>query len=161
MNCGRMGKPYKSIGEAIKDIVAPKLKETGFVGTYPHFRRLRGAVTDLLTFQTNRYGGSFVVELAQWNAETYRDNHLGTETGRDDLTAHTLQPRYRERLKPWWRRLSSDYWFQYDSIWQKMLWSKAARLSFAAHRIVRLLPSIDRAFRGEVFLQFHEVNRRK
>jgi len=49
---------------ALKQIVVPRLREMGFKGSMPHFRRVRGDLLDLLSFQFDRYGGSFCVEVA-------------------------------------------------------------------------------------------------
>jgi len=49
---------------ALKEIVLPTLRNMGFRGSFPHFRRERDEQLDLLTFQFSRWGGSFVVEIA-------------------------------------------------------------------------------------------------
>lgn len=47
---------------ALKNIVVPHLRADHFKGSFPHFRRRQDTHIDLITFQFNRYGGSFVVE---------------------------------------------------------------------------------------------------
>lgn len=47
---------------ALKNIVVPHLRAHHFKGSFPHFRRRQDTHIDLITFQFNRYGGSFVVE---------------------------------------------------------------------------------------------------
>ncbi len=42
----------------------PYLQEQGFEGMYPHFRRNNGACIELVTFQTNKWGGSFRIEVS-------------------------------------------------------------------------------------------------
>lgn len=54
---------------ALKKMVVTYLRENGFKGAFPHFRRHNENHMDLITFQFNRYGGSFVVELAFCPAE--------------------------------------------------------------------------------------------
>ena len=49
---------------ALRRKVIPGLREAGFTGTFPHFRRYNGDSIDLITFQTNKYGGSFLIELS-------------------------------------------------------------------------------------------------
>lgn len=49
---------------SLKRIFVPVLRERGFKGSFPHFRRPRTDRIDLLTFQFNRGGGSFVIEVA-------------------------------------------------------------------------------------------------
>lgn len=48
----------------LKKIVIPELREQGFKGSFPHFRRGNESNLDLITFQFNKRVGSFVVELA-------------------------------------------------------------------------------------------------
>ena len=44
--------------------VVSRLLENGFTGKYPHFRRIDGDCIELITFQTNKWGGSFTVEVS-------------------------------------------------------------------------------------------------
>lgn len=47
----------------LRSRVVPKLRELGFKGTFPHFRRLRANRLDLLTFQFSVYGPTVYVEI--------------------------------------------------------------------------------------------------
>lgn len=49
---------------ALQQIVLPKLRAEGFAGAFPHFRKITAHQIDLLSFQFDRYGGGFVVEVA-------------------------------------------------------------------------------------------------
>jgi len=49
----------------LNEVVVPVLRSKGFSGSFPHFRRILNDRVDLLMFQFNRYGGSFVVEVAR------------------------------------------------------------------------------------------------
>jgi hypothetical protein len=49
---------------AIKETVSPFLRERGFKGYYPHFRREQGDNLNLLTFQFSTSGPKFVAEIA-------------------------------------------------------------------------------------------------
>ena len=40
---------------ALKAIVVTTLRDTGFSGSFPHFRRRRGEQLDLLTFQFSQW----------------------------------------------------------------------------------------------------------
>ncbi|WP_144697743.1 DUF4304 domain-containing protein [Fictibacillus phosphorivorans] len=44
---------------ALKQVVIPILREQGFKGSLPHFRRVNKKNIDLITFQFNRWGGYF------------------------------------------------------------------------------------------------------
>lgn len=50
--------------DALKAVVVPALRLRGFMGTFPHFRRIGECGIDLLTFQFDKWGGGFVVEIA-------------------------------------------------------------------------------------------------
>lgn len=54
---------------ALKEHVVPRLRAMGFKGSLPHFYRERAGAIDVLTFQFNRYGGKFVVEMARLPSE--------------------------------------------------------------------------------------------
>ncbi|MEY8738422.1 DUF4304 domain-containing protein [Bacillales bacterium AN1005] len=54
----------KKMDNALKQVVIPTLREQGFKGSLPHFRRINENNIDLITFQFNKWGGSFIVELA-------------------------------------------------------------------------------------------------
>ena len=46
-----------------KRVVVPILRELGYSGTFPHFRRTRGKRVALLGFQFSSWGGKFCVEV--------------------------------------------------------------------------------------------------
>ena len=54
----------EKIDAALKEHVVPVLRSMGFKGSFPHFRRNTGQQIDLLTFQFDKHGGGFVVEVA-------------------------------------------------------------------------------------------------
>ena len=50
--------------KALNQTVIPALRRDGFTGRYPHFRRRLDNRIELLTFQTDKWGGSFRVEAS-------------------------------------------------------------------------------------------------
>ena len=50
--------------KALNQTVIPALRREGFTGRYPHFRRILDDRIELLSFQTNKWGGSFRVEAS-------------------------------------------------------------------------------------------------
>lgn len=52
----------EKVNREIKTVIIPELRNLNFKGSFPHFRRIfdNGKV-DYLSFQFNRYGGSFVI----------------------------------------------------------------------------------------------------
>ena len=49
---------------ALKKHTFPSLKEQGFTGKYPNFRRKLDSCIELISFQTNKWGGSFTIEVS-------------------------------------------------------------------------------------------------
>jgi len=50
--------------ETLKEYVVPVLRNRGFKGSFPHFRRTADNAIHLLTFQFDKWGGAFIVEIA-------------------------------------------------------------------------------------------------
>ena len=84
----------QNMTNSIKEIVVPYLREHGFKGSFPHFRRQHEDYIDLITFQFNRYGGSFVVELAICPADGVTTS-WGEEIPPNKVTAHDVSERHR------------------------------------------------------------------
>lgn len=102
----------EDMNKALKTIVVPYLRQRGFTGSFPHFRRIEENA-ELITFQFDRYGGGFVVETATGNKEGLIDPS-GKHIPAKKLTAWDIAPGLRRRLKP--RSChESDYWFRYDN----------------------------------------------
>lgn len=97
------------MNSAIKKIVVPYLREHGFKGSFPHFRRKNDDNIDLITFQFNRYGGSFVVELAVCGIDGVTMS-WGEEIPPNKVTAHDVNKRYRLGGEK-----SDDHWFDYEN----------------------------------------------
>jgi len=97
---------------ALQEAVVPTLRDMGFSGSFPHFRRIRDTQIDLLTFQFNRYAGSFVVEVAFCAPDGFT-THWGKHIPPKKVRAHDIHPKQRLRLgshppqKP-------DHWFHYE-----------------------------------------------
>jgi hypothetical protein len=85
--------------EALKAIVIPHLRANGFRGTFPHFRRIDETRIDLLTFQFDKWGGGFVIEISQC-PPTGHHTKWGAYIPPQKVTAHDLHPDARLRLQP-------------------------------------------------------------
>lgn len=99
------------MSSALKARFVPALRQLGFKGSLPHFRRQRDSRVDLLTVQFDRHGGGFVVELAQCGAEGIT-THWGKIIPAAKVKAHDLHPRQRHRLGA--SGPNKDYWFRFD-----------------------------------------------
>ena len=100
--------------KSLKDVVIPKLKELGFKGSFPYYRRITAEKINLLTFQFDKWGGGFVIEISNSNPEGY-ETHWGDFIKPENLTAHDLSKRKRIQnvMKSNDESLTED-WFRYD-----------------------------------------------
>lgn len=100
--------------QALKNVVVPRLRELGFKGSFPHFRRRGPTLTDLLTFQFDRHGGGFVLELGQCETDFSIVWPTGERVPPDEITPFHLPLECRARLKE--RQGSGTAaWFRYDN----------------------------------------------
>jgi hypothetical protein len=60
-----IGELRAGMDSELKNSVLPVLRKLGFKGSMPHLRRERNNGMDLLTFQFDKWGGGFVVEIAR------------------------------------------------------------------------------------------------
>jgi hypothetical protein len=93
----------------LKATVVPVLKARGFKGSFPHFRRPTGSAIHLLTFQFDKWGGGFVVEIAKCPPEGVTTT-WGLEIPPGKVTAHHVN----ERLRLGASGAGEDHWFRYD-----------------------------------------------
>lgn len=98
---------------ALKSGVVPLLRERGYNGSYPHFRRALPDRIDLVTFQFDRHGGGFVVEMGSCAVDGIT-LHWGKHIPPSKVTAWDLHPSQRRRLKPQ-TTSGADYWFRFDA----------------------------------------------
>ena len=97
---------------ALQEIAVPVLRDMGFSGSFPHFRRIREPQIDLLTFQFNRHGGSFVVEVAFCAPDGFT-THWGKHIPPKKVRAHDIHPKQRLRLGSHPPQ-KADHWFYYE-----------------------------------------------
>jgi Domain of unknown function (DUF4304) len=120
---------------ALKEIVVPKLRSMGFSGSFPHFRRPKEGMIDLLTFQFSRWGGSFVVEVASCPA-TGVTLRWGEHVPPDKVKAHDVNYRLRLGANP---PEKVDHWFDYENA------TYGERIyRMAAEEVLERLPQAER-----------------
>jgi hypothetical protein len=83
---------------ALKTIVTPALRKNGFTGTWPDFRRLGKDRYDLLTFQFDKYGDGFVIDLGQCPSGWVPGGRIIPPP--DKLTVWDLEHYQRARVQP-------------------------------------------------------------
>lgn len=97
--------------DALKRVVVPVLRDRAFKGSWPHFRRHSGSRLHLLSFQFDKYGGGFIVEISHCAGEG-----ITTSWGQK-IPPNKLDVSYRppkERLRLGTGPMVHDYWFRYD-----------------------------------------------
>lgn len=99
-------------GELRTAVITP-LMEQGFSGKWPHFRKVHPDHIVLLTFQTNKYGGSFTVELSAVFPFSQNKNYSECDSiSLDKLNVWDTNRRYRLRGM-------YDGWFHYRNLYGK------------------------------------------
>jgi hypothetical protein len=124
--------------DALKRIAIPPMRSIGFRGSFPYFRRtLRGEV-HLLTFQFDKWGGGFIVEIGHAPASVFTTT-WGKQILPDKLRTTDLPLSHRVRLSP---EVSpgKDYWFRFDL--QPPL-PKGMTYDNVAMHVVELLPQAE------------------
>jgi len=100
----------KMMNNALKKVVIPVLRKQGFKGSFPHFRRKNENNIDLITFQFNKWGGSFIVELATCSIEGVT-MYWGKQIPPNKVTAHHINKRFRLGAKS---EDEDGVWFDYE-----------------------------------------------
>jgi hypothetical protein len=94
---------------AIKEITVPFLREQGFKGSFPHFRRFKSDRINLLTYQFNLNSSKFVVEISNCSPKGIV-TPWGSEISPSKCNAHNM---YR-RLRVGSVKNKGDYWFDFS-----------------------------------------------
>ena len=96
------------------NVIGPLLAQ-GFTGKYPHFRRVKEDCIELISFQTNKHGGSFTVEVSAVFPDKENKNYVsGSNLSVNELTVWDTNERYR--LKGMY-----DGWFYYRDLYSKYI----------------------------------------
>ena len=89
------------------------LKEKGFTGRYPNFRRKLDNCIELISFQTNKWGGSFTIEVSAVFPGSVDPNYTLYEgVTEDTLGVEATNKQYR--LPGMY-----DGWFYYRDVYRK------------------------------------------
>lgn len=98
---------------ALKEHTFPLLKDQGFTGKYPNFRRKLDNCIELISFQTNKFGGSFTVETSAIFPNSPNTNYTLSE-GVTEATLDVGATNKRYRLPGMY-----DGWFYYRDVYRK------------------------------------------
>ena len=99
--------------KSLNENFIPELRNRGFKGSFPHFRKIENGMTNLLTFQFDQDGGGFIIELANWNEPEFK-THWGEIIKLNKLRAHDLHERKRIYPNTLTEENGKDSWFRYD-----------------------------------------------
>jgi hypothetical protein len=127
-----------SMIEALKGNFVPALRDRGFRGSFPHFRRIKPDQIDLLTVQFDRWGGAFVIEIAKCGPEgvtTYWGKHIPPKK----TCAWDVNGLDRHRLGAPLPR-DDGVWFRYDD---------GTPVEEVARRVLKYLPEADAWWTGQ------------
>ena len=108
-----MSEARNSMNSAIQKYVLPVLRDKGFKGSFPHFRRILKEEIHLITFQFDKNGGAFVIELAKTDNQPLQ-TAWETLIEPSKITAHDLTDRIRLHPNGILKNSSTDEWFRYD-----------------------------------------------
>ena len=93
----------------LKLCVVPVLRELGFKGSFPNFRRNGANQVDLLAFQFSMAGGQFVIEIGKFPSAGY-ELYGKLIPAADVKMRHVLR-----RLRLGATDEGSDHWFNFES----------------------------------------------
>lgn len=129
---------------ALQTRVVPQLRERGFRGSFPDFRRVGSVQTDVLTFQFNKWGRSFIIELGRATLGPYQ-NAMGQVIPATELSASHLALADRARLHAG-RSARREVWFRFGP--SLRWWRNPRRFDRTADQVVALLPQADAWWAG-------------
>jgi hypothetical protein len=107
-----MSKARNQMAKALKTVALPVFREHGFNGSFPDLRRLRDGYIQLLTFQFDRHGGGFIIELGRCKPTDFA-TAWGKLTSAEKVTVGHLPWRQRMRIQPH-SGSGTDSWFRFD-----------------------------------------------
>ena len=94
--------------KSLTAVFVPALRQRGFVGSFPHFRRELEQRIDFLNVQFNRYGGSFCLNIGQTGPDGLKDSNW-PELSLAATTVGHLQCRSRVG-----KGFLAKQWFEFD-----------------------------------------------
>ena len=105
---------WETMKKHLSENVFSELIANGFTGKYPHFRKAGKDCIELVSFQMNKYGSSFTVEVSCVFPNKKDTNCALESIDADSVTVWDTNRRYR---------LSGMYdgWFYYSDLYVKRI----------------------------------------
>jgi hypothetical protein len=97
----------------LKRVVQPVLRADKFAGSFPHFRKVGEDSIDLVTFQFDRRGGGFIIEIARCPSDGIL-TYWGLRIPPNKTRAWDIHPDDRKRIKCR-SGTGTDTWFRFDT----------------------------------------------
>ena len=95
--------------QELKRQVLPLLKTNGFKGSFPHFRRIKNEKLNLITFQFDKWGGGFCIEIANGDPTGFK--HYSNKF----IEASKMRPYHLlHRIRLGAVDENSNHWYRYD-----------------------------------------------
>ena len=130
--------------KSLKEIAVPELRKRNFKGSFPHFRKTEKGKTNLLTFQFDRKGGGFIIELANWHKSEFK-THWGKVIPLNKLIAHDLNERQRIYPNTITEKYGTDSWFRYD---KKNILDFRDKYDKLSKKVVDRIPIMEKYWNG-------------
>lgn len=111
------------------------MRKLQFKGSFPHFRRAGVEQIDLVTFQFDKWGGGFCIEIANCPLQGLI-MPWGLKVLPNKVTAHHINKRQRLGAAS----ENADHWFRYDENDNKQ------RFAETANEVLELLAAMEQAF---------------
>lgn len=125
--------------KSLNEILIPELRDKNFKGSFPHFRKTENGKTNLLTFQFDRNGGGFIIEIANWNEPEFK-THWGKLIPLNKLTAHDLFERKRIYPNSTSEENGTESWFRYD---QKIDLNLEKQIEILSKNVIEKIPMME------------------
>ncbi len=127
----------KEMIKKLNELVVPTLRQLDFKGSFPHFRRFTVDKINLLTFQFDRYGGGFVIEISNCKRGDFETSY-GLLIKENKLTAHDFNKRKRIQSNMKASNSSTEDWFRFDNaiighgnVYEKVCKDVLSKLTYA------------------------------
>ncbi len=101
----------QKMAKSLKNIVVPEIKSLVFSGVFPHFRRMKNNKYEFISFQFNRYGGSFVLEIGFLDPNKLLPFEKALPF--EKLNYGNARDEDRLRIQP--DNNQEDYWYDYSN----------------------------------------------
>ena len=130
----------QAMDKALKELVVPELRSLGFKGSLPHFRRSENSGLEVITFQFDKWGGGFVIEVACCSEEGFI-TPWGKEIPPNKVTTWDLPSSWRNRIQPS-ESGGTDAWFRFED----------GQVTKAALEVLEKLPVLNAWFHTQAQL---------